>query len=170
MKIPDNPLYFHDQDEWRAWLSKNHASEKKAWLVLNKSRVSGPGMNLPQAIEEALCFGWIDSILQRKDENTYVLRFTPRKPRSIWSVSNQKRVEQLLAQGRMTEAGMVEVRRAHENGEWEAAIRREKISALPEALAVAFSEHPDALPGKGQPASSITREHFHLNYLPAAGS
>lgn len=144
MKIPDQPLHFQSRDEWRTWLQENHLAEKEAWVQILKNNVAQPGVFYEQAVEEAVCFGWIDGVMRSFDAECYFLRFSPRKPGSIWSVSNQRRVEQLTAQGRMTEAGMAKVREAQENGEWEAAIRREDISSLPEDLADALKKVEDA--------------------------
>ena len=154
MKIPDRPLQFRNKDEWRAWLTENHATQKDAWLVILKNNVIKPGVYYKEAVEEAICFGWIDGVMKSVDAEFYYLRFSPRKRGSIWSVSNQIRVEQLIAQGRMTEAGMAKVREAKENGEWEAAIRREDTSSLPEDLGRALESHAEARANFGKfPAS-----------------
>ena len=144
MKIPDKPLHFHSKDEWRAWLQENHAAQKEAWLVILKKQVTGPGVFYEEAVEEAVCFGWIDGFMKPAAAEFYYLRFSPRKRGSVWSVSNQKRVERLIAQGRMTEAGMAKVWEAKENGEWEAAVRREDTSSLPEDLRLALERNPEA--------------------------
>ena len=144
MKIPDRPLQFRNKDEWRAWLTENHATQKDAWLVILKNNVIKPGVYYKEAVEEAICFGWIDGVMKSVDAEFYYLRFSPRKRGSIWSVSNQIRVEQLIAQGRMTEAGMAKVREAKENGEWEAANRREDLSNLPVDLKKALEKNAEA--------------------------
>jgi len=144
MKPPDHPLRFESLDRWRAWLEGHHASEESAWLVILKSRAAGPGIYYEDAVEEALCFGWIDGVMKSVDAEAYYLRFSPRKQRSNWSVPNQKRVEKLIAQGRMTDAGMAKVREAKENREWEAAIRREDTSRLPDDLLEALAANPEA--------------------------
>jgi len=141
MKIPDQPLNFQNQDEWRAWLQENHATQKEAWLVILKNHGTEPGVFYEEAVEEAVCFGWIDGMMKGTDASFYYLRFSPRKRGSIWSVSNQNRVERLIAQGRMAEAGMAKVREAKENGEWEAAIRREDTSSLPADLREALEKN-----------------------------
>ena len=91
-----------------------------------------------------MCFGWIDSVMKGNPGDFYYLRFTPRKPGSVWSVSNIQRVERLLAVGKMSEAGLAKVREAKANGEWEAAIRREDTSSLPEDLSQALEQNPIA--------------------------
>ncbi|MCB0231494.1 MAG: YdeI/OmpD-associated family protein, partial [Anaerolineae bacterium] len=121
--------------QWRTWLEENHASAPEAWLILYKKKYADQGMSLEEATVEAMCFGWVDSILKSMDERRYALRFTPRKPNSVWSMSNIRRVEQLSAEGRMTDAGLQAVAEAQANGQWEAAIRREQVDVIPEALA-----------------------------------
>jgi uncharacterized protein YdeI (YjbR/CyaY-like superfamily) len=98
--------FFSDRGGWRAWLEKNHATEKEVWLVFYKKHTGKTCISLDEAVEEALCFGWIDSVLKRIDDKKHVLRFSPRKHRSIWSESNVKRVKKLIGQGKMTNAGL----------------------------------------------------------------
>ena len=163
MNIPSHPLRFQDRDEWRSWLQENHAAHKEAWLVILKNQTQRPGVYYEEAVEEAVCFGWIDGFMKGSAGDFYYLRFTPRKPGSVWSVSNQRRVERLTAQGKMTEAGLAKVRQAKENGEWEAAIRREDTSSLPEDLRQALEAHPEALAGFDQlPASQKKQTLYWL--------
>jgi uncharacterized protein YdeI (YjbR/CyaY-like superfamily) len=128
------PLQMAGRDEWRAWLQASHAVEKEAWLLIRKKHAFGAGVGYEEALDEALCFGWIDGLMRPVDEYTFTLRFSPRKPRSIWSEGNKRRVERLIEQGRMTEAGMAAVRQAKENGEWDKAAEREDTSVLPSDL------------------------------------
>jgi uncharacterized protein YdeI (YjbR/CyaY-like superfamily) len=144
MQIPEAPLRLKNKDEWRAWLEENHAAQSEVWLAILKRSAPGPGVHYEEAVEEAVCFGWIDGLTKSLTGEHYVQRFTPRKRSSTWSVSNIARVERLIAEGRMTEAGMREVRRAQENGEWDAAIRREDVSSLPEDLVSALAGNPTA--------------------------
>jgi uncharacterized protein YdeI (YjbR/CyaY-like superfamily) len=144
MKTPDQPHRFSGREEWRAWLQENHATQSEAWLVILKSSMSMPGVYYDEAVEEAVCFGWIDGLTKRADAGSFLQRFTPRKRGSVWSVSNIKRVERLTAQGKMTEAGMAKVREAMQNGEWEAATRREDTSNLPEDLLEALNANAAA--------------------------
>lgn len=134
MKPPDHAYHFHSPAEWRGWLEANQAAQKEAWLVILRSRADRPGIYLDEAVEEALCFGWIDGAMRSDTEKCYYLRFSPRKRGSVWSVSNIQRVERLVAEGRMTEVGMAKVREAKLSGAWEAAIRREDTANLPEDL------------------------------------
>jgi len=127
-------LEFEDRDQWRRWLDTNHANEPEAWLILHKKKYREQGLTLDEAIEEALCFGWIDGKLNRLDEKRYRLRFSPRTTKSIWAMSNIRRVEKLIAEGKMTESGYQKIAEAKGNGAWEAAIRREQVDQIPKAL------------------------------------
>ena len=144
MKIPDQPLNFQDKDEWRSWLQENHAAQKQAWLVILKNQAAKPGVNYEEAVEEAVCFGWIDGVMKSVSDELYYLRFSPRKRGSVWAASNLQRVERLIAQGRMSEAGMAKVREAKENGMWEAVTRLQELAATPEDLSRALSENAAA--------------------------
>ena len=137
---PTNPLEFATPKQWRAWLEANHASAAEAWLILYKKQYADQGMSLEEATVEAMCFGWVDSILKSMDERRYALRYTPRKANSVWSMSNIRRVEQLTAEGRMADAGQRAVAEAQANGQWDAAIRREQVDVIPEALEAALSQ------------------------------
>jgi uncharacterized protein YdeI (YjbR/CyaY-like superfamily) len=138
-------LEFADRDEWRAWLESNHATEAEAWLVLYKKRYADLGLTLDEAVEEAVCFGWIDGTLRSMDEKRYALRYSPRRSDSIWSMSNIRRVKKLTAEGKMTEAGMLKVVEAKQNGQWQAAIRREQVDLIPEPLEAALRTAHGAL-------------------------
>ena len=131
--------------------------------MILKNRASRPGVYLEEAVEEAVCFGWIDSVMKGNPGDFYYLRFTPRKPGSVWSVSNIQRVERLVAAGKMSEAGMAKVREAKANGEWEAAIRREDTSSLPEDLSRALEQNPIAKANFNQlPASQKKQDLYWL--------
>jgi uncharacterized protein YdeI (YjbR/CyaY-like superfamily) len=134
MRIPANPLQVADREEWRAWLQDNHAVEKEAWLIILKKHATGPGVGYEEALEEALCFGWIDGVMRSVDDEIFTLRFSPRKAQSIWSESNKRRVERLIEKGQMTEAGLAKIQEAKANGEWDKAAEREDTSILPSDL------------------------------------
>ena len=136
---------FESRGRWRAWLEQNHNTEAEAWLILFKKKYCTHQMTQDEAIEEALCFGWIDGTLRSLDKKRYVLRFSPRTQRSIWSVRNIQRVEKLLADGKMTEAGKKKIIEAKENGEWEAAIQREQVDVIPEELERSLCKEEGAL-------------------------
>ena len=127
-----------DRQTWRAWLVEHHETADEVWLVLLKKHVARPSVSLDEAVEEALCFGWIDGHLRRIDGQSHALRFTPRGRRSIWSQSNKERVERLVREGRMTPAGLAAVEAAKANGEWDAATAREDLATVPEDLVAAL--------------------------------
>jgi uncharacterized protein YdeI (YjbR/CyaY-like superfamily) len=115
--LPD--LVVPDASAWRAWLAEHHASAAGVWLVLAKKGTTEPTeLDYERALEEALCFGWVDGQMTGRDEATYRQRFTPRRRRSAWSATNAARVARLLADGRMRAAGIAEVERAKEQGRW----------------------------------------------------
>ncbi len=98
--------YASDAKAWRAWLKKNHKTEKEIWLVYYNKKSGKSRVEYHDAVDEALCFGWIDSTSKKIDEHSYAQRFTPRKPKSNWSELNKERVRKLIAQKKMTKAGM----------------------------------------------------------------
>jgi uncharacterized protein YdeI (YjbR/CyaY-like superfamily) len=106
--------------EWRAWLQRHHTSADGVWLRFAKKHATTPSPSYNDAVEEALCFGWIDGLVRPCDSSCYEQRFTPRKPRSGWARSNKIRVERLMTQGLMTAAGLAAVSIARENGSWTA--------------------------------------------------
>ena len=105
-RIPMKTLYLKDRSEWRAWLRKNSRSSDEIWLSFYKKKSGKPCFAYDHAVEEALCFAWIDSKVKNIDEARYAHRFTPRKPQSRWSALNIKRAEKLIAEGKMTPAGL----------------------------------------------------------------
>ena len=144
MSLPDY-LTFANREQWRIWLEQHHTTEEAVWLVLFKKKYTNLGLGLEQAVEEALCFGWIDSTLKSINDKCYALRYSPRKRVSTWSMSNINRVEKLIAEGKMTGAGLLKIAEAKENGEWDAAIQREQIDNIPEQLLQALKEKEGAL-------------------------
>ncbi|MBC7933132.1 MAG: YdeI/OmpD-associated family protein [Rubrivivax sp.] len=109
MKQNPKYLYVADRAEWRAWLEENHARETEVWLISYKKHTGRPSVPYNDAVEEALCFGWIDSIARRLDDERYVQKYTPRKDTSNWSESNRRRLKRLVEAGKMTSAGMLKV-------------------------------------------------------------
>lgn len=115
-------VYAKSRAEWRSWLEKNSQTEKSVWLILQHKKSKAQGINLNDATEEALCFGWIDSLAKKNDDESYGLTFTPRNAKSKWSKPNRERVEKLLKEGLMTEYGQKAIDSAKETGRWEAEI------------------------------------------------
>jgi uncharacterized protein YdeI (YjbR/CyaY-like superfamily) len=106
MKQETKTLYISERAEWRAWLEENHAREREVWLIYYKKHTDRPRIPYDDAVEEALCFGWIDSTVRRLDNDRYLQKFTPRKSKSNWCESNVKRARKLIAEGLMTKAGL----------------------------------------------------------------
>jgi uncharacterized protein YdeI (YjbR/CyaY-like superfamily) len=138
-------LLLADAAAWRTWLSKHHRDDVGVELVLAKKGITDPtSLTYDQALDEALCHGWIDGQVRRRDERTYRQRFTPRRARSQWSERNVGIVERLLAAGRMQPAGLAAVERAKADGRWEAAYPGQKTIEVPDDLATALAAEPRA--------------------------
>ena len=103
---------------WRAWLSKHHQKSRGVWLVFPRKATGLATVSYNDAVEEALCFGWIDGLMRPLDDTSYKRMFTPRKPKSAWAPSNKARVERLIEQGLMTPAGLAAIETAQANGSW----------------------------------------------------
>ena len=131
------------QKEWRDWLATNHKSEEAVWLVIYKKGSNVPTLTWSEAVDEALCFGWIDSVKKTIDKEKYKQYFCKRKPKSIWSKINKEKVEQLISEKRMTQAGMRCIEVAKQNGSW---IFLDEVDALiiPKDLEAELVKHTDA--------------------------
>jgi uncharacterized protein YdeI (YjbR/CyaY-like superfamily) len=106
-------------DEWRAWLDRHARTEREAWLVIHHQRSGTPSVRYDEAVEQALCFGWIDGLHRRHDATSSVLRFSPRSARSRWSARNRERAARMVEQGLMTELGQAEIDKAKARGTWD---------------------------------------------------
>ena len=143
-KAPLPELLLPDAAAWRNWLESNHAQSPGVLLVLGRKGGTLTSLVYMDALHEALCFGWIDGQANRRDEESYLQRFTPRRPRSIWSQRNVGFVERLEAEGRMTPAGRAAVEKAKADGRWEAAYAGSATAQVPEDLLAAIAEVPAA--------------------------
>lgn len=132
---PPNP------QQWRAWLQAHHTDQPAVWLVYYKKKVAPPSLTWSEAVEEALCFGWIDSQAKPLDEERYQQYFSRRKPTSGWSKVNKEKVQRLLAEGRMTPAGLTSLETAQRNGSWTLLDDVEALR-LPLDLAHALAQQP----------------------------
>jgi uncharacterized protein YdeI (YjbR/CyaY-like superfamily) len=138
-------LLVADATAWRTWLADNHATSSGVRLVLAKKDVSEPTrLTYDAALTEALCYGWIDGQLTRRDNETYYVRFTPRRARSLWSQRNVDAAERLIAQGRMQPAGLAEVERAKADGRWDRAYSGSASIGVPDDLRDALAASPRA--------------------------
>jgi len=113
-----NQIYLKTRKEWRNWLTRHHHKSKGIWLVFYKKHTGKPSLEYNDVVEESLCFGWIDSIIKKIDDEKYVRKITPRKPGSRWSELNRNRIKKLQKQGLMTEAGILAVTEAKKSGCW----------------------------------------------------
>jgi uncharacterized protein YdeI (YjbR/CyaY-like superfamily) len=132
-----------DRAAWRRWLSKNHEQREAIWLVFHKKGSDGKSPSYDEAVEEALCFGWIDSTVNSFDERRSLQMFAPRKPKSTWSGPNKKRVAQLQRDGLLEPAGIAAIEAAKANGSWSALDAVERLEEPPE-LAAALDAKPKA--------------------------
>jgi uncharacterized protein YdeI (YjbR/CyaY-like superfamily) len=145
--MADDPLELTvaDAAAWRQWLGEHHESSAGVWLVLARQGTTHPtSLTYDQALDEALCHGWIDGQARRRDGATYRQRFTPRRARSTWSRRNVGIVERLGREGRMHPAGMAEVERAKADGRWDGAHAGPASMEVPADLAAALAEQPGA--------------------------
>jgi len=132
---------FLTREEWRKWLEKNHSSQKEVWVIIYKKNAERKGLKYPEAVEEAICYGWIDSKMQSIDANRFRQRFSPRKKNSIWSQKNKKTAEKMLKEGKMAPAGFEAIKEAKSNGKWAAAYSSKTAPVIPKDLAEALREN-----------------------------
>jgi uncharacterized protein YdeI (YjbR/CyaY-like superfamily) len=137
-------LAFADLAAWEAWLAAQPATSRGVWLKLAKQSAGAACVGKAQAIDGALCHGWIDGQLNPFDDDWWLIRFTPRKPRSKWSEKNRRRAEHLLAAGRIAPAGLAEIDAAKADGRWDAAYAPASTAEVPADLAAALDADPRA--------------------------
>lgn len=125
---------FKTQDAWEAWLEKNAQSAPGLWMRLAKKASKLQSIDYQQALESALCYGWIDGLKKSYDEDSWIQKFTPRRKRSLWSKINRAKALELIAQGRMREAGHAAIEQAKQNGQWEAAYDSHRTIEVPADL------------------------------------
>jgi uncharacterized protein YdeI (YjbR/CyaY-like superfamily) len=164
--LPDlKQLQPKSRQAWRAWLTKNHATSSGVWLVYAKKHTKIPSLTYNDAVEEALCFGWIDSLVQSIDDSYFRQIFTPRKPKSAWSALNRKRVARLIEAGLMTAAGLALITLAKKTGRWEAHAPSETLTVPPE-LRKAINANPAAK--KNWPAYTDSQRKMFLYMIHGA--
>jgi uncharacterized protein YdeI (YjbR/CyaY-like superfamily) len=137
-------LSFPDREAFAAWLEDNHADARGLWLEIARAGSGAASVTYAEAVEAALCFGWIDGQKARGDERVWRQRFTPRGPRSRWSRINRDKAEALIAAGAMRPAGLREVERARSDGRWDAAYAGARTMTVPDDLRAALDSDPAA--------------------------
>lgn len=155
-------LHADSLEAWKTWLQEHHHKEDGVWLVFRKKSKGPVPFGYQEALDEALCMGWVDSLLKKIDEQSYMRKFTPRKPTSTWSERNKERVEQLILEGRMMPPGMKCIEVARNNGMWDKGVSPPEVDdTLPGALLSAFGknsrarDHYFALPVRAQKQFNI---------------
>ena len=138
------PLDFLDARAWEAWLLANHGSQTEAWLRIGKANSAASRLRIADALDVALCFGWIDGQRRSLDDVSFLQRYSRRRPTSSWSKVNVAKVEVLTAAGRMREAGLAEVGAAKADGRWEAAYESQRLAEVPADLAAALETNKAA--------------------------
>jgi uncharacterized protein YdeI (YjbR/CyaY-like superfamily) len=133
-------FYPTSQAAWRIWLQENHVEKQAVWLIYYKKKANQPSLSWSDAVDEALCFGWIDSTAKPIDEHTYKQFFTKRKPKSVWSKVNKEKIKRLSAEGLMTAAGLACIETAKQNGSWTILDEVEEL-IIPDDLEKAFDTH-----------------------------
>jgi uncharacterized protein YdeI (YjbR/CyaY-like superfamily) len=145
MKSVDLPVVpFENKKKWADWLAKQHDKSTGVWLKLAKKDSGIPSITYEQALDVALCYGWIDGQKKGFDDNYWLQKFTPRGPRSIWSKINTEKVERLIASGEMKSAGLKAIELAKQDGRWEAAYASQKNISVPEDFQAALDKNKKA--------------------------
>ena len=155
----DKQIYVTDRKQWQAWLKKHHASEQEIWLIYYKKHTGKPRIPYDYAVEEALCYGWIDSTVKRLDDERYMQKFTPRKPGSVWSKLNKERAGKMIKAKRMTCAGLARIEDAKKSGAWDRADRPERTTRVPPELKKALAANKAAARNFENLAPSYRRQY-----------
>jgi uncharacterized protein YdeI (YjbR/CyaY-like superfamily) len=147
--VPSGPgglpiLLFEDQDAWTDWLERNHGDSPGVWLRLAKKRADLRSVSYAEALDVALCFGWIDGLKKGYDDASWLQRFSRRRPGSVWSKINREKVQALVAAGRMRPAGLAAVEAAKADGRWDAAYDSQRTATVPDDLRAELDRNPDA--------------------------
>jgi uncharacterized protein YdeI (YjbR/CyaY-like superfamily) len=136
----EDPVLFETRAEWRRWLKANHNNEKEVWLLRYNKDSGKRSIPYDDAVEEAVCYGWIDGKLKNLDKERFMIRFTPRKDDSVWSLANKNKALRMIEKGKMTEHGLKKIKIAKENGAWENAYSSRDVPDLPSDLKAALKK------------------------------
>jgi len=153
-------LYVTSKDDWRKWLEKHHETERKVWLIYYKKHTGIRSIAYGDSVEEALCFGWIDSLIKRIDDEKFARKFTPRKSNSKWSEVNKKRIRKMMAEGKMTQAGWARIEEAKKNGEWFKVTPRRQELTIPSYVKKALAANQVALDNFNRLAMTYKRDYI----------
>jgi|SRR3989344_861446 len=134
-------LFITDREKWRKWLEDNFQKEKEIWIIIYKIYTGKKSIQYEEAVEEALCFGWIDGVMRRIDDEKYAQRFSPRSSDSVWSLLNKKRALRMIKEGKMIEAGLNTIRSAKKTGKWQTAYSSKIKPLLPPGLKKVFRQN-----------------------------
>lgn len=137
-------IAFASGEDFAAWMETHHADTPGIWLRMYKKHAGKPSVAWAGAVEGALCYGWIDSVVNKLDDESYIQKFTPRRARSMWSKKNCQTAERLIAEGKMHPAGLAEVEKAKADGRWEAAYDSPKNMQVPQDFLDALEQYPEA--------------------------
>ena len=137
-------MLFEGSEQWEEWLRDNHASAAGVWLQIAKKGAGVISVTHEQALDVALCYGWIDGQRQAQDETFFLQKFTPRRPKSVWSKVNTEKVAALIQQGRMQSAGFKEIEAARQDGRWDAAYDSQSRATVPADFQEALDKNPIA--------------------------
>ena len=143
-KLDEQVIAFPNQAAWEVWLADQHAEADGVWIKIAKLGSGIASVTHPEALDVALCYGWIDGLRRSFDGQYYLQRFTPRRPRSKWSQVNCRKVTELIAAGKMQPAGLREVERAKADGRWEAAYAAQSTATVPDDLQAALDANESA--------------------------
>jgi uncharacterized protein YdeI (YjbR/CyaY-like superfamily) len=160
-------VYIATRNKWRNWLTEYHDREEKGiWLVFYKKATKKPTLEYEEAIEEALSFDWIDSIIKKIDEEKYARKFTPRRAGSVWSQLNKKRADKMIKQGRMTKMGLAKIKEAKKTGLWDKDPRPKISLDVPEELTAALAKNKKAKENFNKLA--LTYRRHYIMWIAAA--
>jgi uncharacterized protein YdeI (YjbR/CyaY-like superfamily) len=134
-------LHFRNREAWRKWLERNHDRKTEVWLLHYKKHSKRIGVRQREAVEVAICYGWIDGKLRSIDEERFALRYSPRRKGSVWSLINKMAALRMIDEGRMTEAGMRKIDEAKKNGMWASAYSSRQPPSMPKYLELAFAKN-----------------------------
>lgn len=152
---------FKTRAEWRSWLENNFDKTDNIWLAYYKKHTGKESIRYDEAVEEALCFGWIDSLVKRVDDNIYKQKYTPRKKNSVWSQINIQRVDKMIKAGLMTKAGMIKVNEAKKNGQWDKAYGSINEEVIPDDFLKELKKNKKAFKNFFNYSASVRNRYLH---------